>query len=166
MPVLCQPRQACLWPASLAREPQGPSGEEVGQHLYCSTSWVAEMPCPVADQPTPLPPAAALSSGRICLLGNRTLSRHGFDVCAKVVQVGNETIGSQLWGLFCSSRFLNATCDEYFEQNNVTEIQGIPGAASGLIQGRRSLVGASILWGRGSAWGWAGGEVSPLSWKG
>nr|XP_020662712.1 solute carrier family 12 member 5 [Pogona vitticeps] len=70
----------------------------------------------------------------ICLLGNRTLSRHGFDVCAKVVQVGNETIGSQLWELFCTSRFLNATCDEYFEQNNVTEIEGIPGAASGLIQ--------------------------------
>ncbi|KAM6457653.1 solute carrier family 12 member 5 isoform 2-T2 [Liasis olivaceus] len=70
----------------------------------------------------------------ICLLGNRTLSRHGFDVCAKVVQVGNETIGSELWALFCSSRFLNASCDEYFTQNNVTEIQGIPGAASGLIQ--------------------------------
>lgn len=42
---------------------------------------------------------------------------------------------TQLWGLFCSSRFLNATCDEYFTQNNVTEIQGIPGAASGLIKG-------------------------------
>ncbi|KAM3841506.1 solute carrier family 12 member 5 isoform 1-T1 [Vipera latastei] len=70
----------------------------------------------------------------ICLLGNRTLSRHGFDVCAKVVQVGNETMGSELWALFCSSRLLNATCDEYFSQNNVTEIQGIPGAASGLIQ--------------------------------
>uniref|UniRef100_A0A8C5SVA8 Solute carrier family 12 member 5 n=1 Tax=Laticauda laticaudata TaxID=8630 RepID=A0A8C5SVA8_LATLA len=70
----------------------------------------------------------------ICLLGNRTLSRHGFDVCTKVVQVGNETMGSQLWALFCSSHFLNATCDEYFSQNNVTEIQGIPGAASGLIQ--------------------------------
>ncbi|XP_066482618.1 solute carrier family 12 member 5 [Tiliqua scincoides] len=70
----------------------------------------------------------------ICLLGNRTLSRHGFDVCAKVVQVGNETLGSQLWELFCTSRFLNASCDEYFVQNNVTEVQGIPGAASGLIQ--------------------------------
>ncbi|XP_053102246.1 solute carrier family 12 member 5 isoform X2 [Hemicordylus capensis] len=70
----------------------------------------------------------------ICLLGNRTLSRHGFDLCAKVVQVGNETLGSQLWELFCSSRFLNASCDEYFVQNNVTEVQGIPGAASGLIQ--------------------------------
>ncbi|XP_061486687.1 solute carrier family 12 member 5 isoform X4 [Rhineura floridana] len=70
----------------------------------------------------------------ICLLGNRTLSRHGFDTCVKMVQEGNETIGSQLWGLFCSSRFLNASCDEYFTLNNVTEIQGIPGAASGLIQ--------------------------------
>ncbi|KAK2497618.1 hypothetical protein MC885_010112 [Smutsia gigantea] len=47
---------------------------------------------------------------------------------------GNETVTTRLWGLFCSSRFLNATCDEYFTRNNVTEIQGIPGAASGLIK--------------------------------
>ncbi|XP_031443800.1 solute carrier family 12 member 5 isoform X2 [Phasianus colchicus] len=70
----------------------------------------------------------------ICLLGNRTLSRHGFDLCTKVVVEGNETVGSKLWELFCTSRFLNATCDEYFTMNNVTEIEGIPGAASGLIQ--------------------------------
>uniref|UniRef100_A0A2K6FCL0 Solute carrier family 12 member 5 n=1 Tax=Propithecus coquereli TaxID=379532 RepID=A0A2K6FCL0_PROCO len=70
----------------------------------------------------------------ICLLGNRTLSRHGFDVCAKLAWEGNETVTTRLWGLFCSSRFLNATCDEYFTRNNVTEIQGIPGAASGLIK--------------------------------
>lgn len=44
-------------------------------------------------------------------------------------------MGSKLWELFCTSRFLNATCDEYFTMNNVTEIEGIPGAASGLIQG-------------------------------
>uniref|UniRef100_A0A8D0FVW0 Solute carrier family 12 member 5 n=1 Tax=Strix occidentalis caurina TaxID=311401 RepID=A0A8D0FVW0_STROC len=70
----------------------------------------------------------------ICLLGNRTLSRHGFDLCTKMVVEGNETVGSKLWELFCTSRFLNATCDEYFTMNNVTEIEGIPGAASGLIQ--------------------------------
>ncbi|XP_019365281.1 PREDICTED: solute carrier family 12 member 5 [Gavialis gangeticus] len=70
----------------------------------------------------------------ICLLGNRTLSRHGFDTCVKLVVEGNETVGSKLWELFCTSRFLNATCDDYFTHNNVTEIEGIPGAASGLIQ--------------------------------
>uniref|UniRef100_A0A8C4KA11 Solute carrier family 12 member 5-like n=1 Tax=Dromaius novaehollandiae TaxID=8790 RepID=A0A8C4KA11_DRONO len=74
----------------------------------------------------------------ICLLGNRTLSRHGFDICTKLVVEGNETVGSKLWELFCTSRFLNATCDEYFSMNNVTEIEGIPGAASGLIQGGRT----------------------------
>ncbi|KFP17509.1 Solute carrier family 12 member 5, partial [Egretta garzetta] len=63
-----------------------------------------------------------------------TLSRHGFDLCTKMVVEGNETVGSKLWELFCTSRFLNATCDEYFTMNNVTEIEGIPGAASGLIQ--------------------------------
>ncbi|CAI9535800.1 unnamed protein product [Staurois parvus] len=70
----------------------------------------------------------------ICLLGNRTLSRKGFDVCAKFIEVGNETVTSKLWALFCSSPLLNATCDLYFSQNNVTEVQGIPGVASGLIR--------------------------------
>lgn len=79
--------------------------------------------------------SSLVSLPRICLLGNRTLSRHGFDVCAKLAWEGNETVTTRLWGLFCSSRFLNATCDEYFTRNNVTEIQGIPGAASGLIKG-------------------------------
>ncbi|XP_069099626.1 solute carrier family 12 member 5 [Pleurodeles waltl] len=70
----------------------------------------------------------------ICILGNRTLSRRGFDICAKVVMEGNETVTTQLWELFCSSRFLNATCDDYFMRNNITEIQGIPGVASGIIK--------------------------------
>lgn len=83
----------------------------------------------------PPPSSSLVSLPRICLLGNRTLSRHGFDVCAKLAWEGNETVTTRLWGLFCSSRFLNATCDEYFTRNNVTEIQGIPGAASGLIKG-------------------------------
>ncbi|XP_053577910.1 solute carrier family 12 member 5 [Bombina bombina] len=70
----------------------------------------------------------------ICLLGNRTLVRKGFDVCAKFIDTGNETVTTKLWAMFCSSPFLNATCDLYFSLNNVTEIQGIPGAASGLIK--------------------------------
>ncbi|KAG8565547.1 hypothetical protein GDO81_012902 [Engystomops pustulosus] len=70
----------------------------------------------------------------ICILGNRTLSRKGFDICAKFIEVGNETVTTKLWALFCSSPFLNATCDLYFSQNNVTEVQGIPGVASPLIQ--------------------------------
>ncbi|KAG8446574.1 hypothetical protein GDO86_014141 [Hymenochirus boettgeri] len=59
----------------------------------------------------------------ICLLGNRTLSRKGFDVCAKFIDNGNETVTTKLWALFCSSPFFNATCDTYFAENNVTEIQ-------------------------------------------
>lgn len=91
--------------------------------------------CEARARLCPSPPSSLVSLPRICLLGNRTLSHHGFDVCAKLAWEGNETVTTQLWGLFCSSRFLNATCDEYFAQNNVTEIQGIPGAASGLIKG-------------------------------
>lgn len=91
--------------------------------------------CEARARLCPSPSSSLVSRPRICLLGNRTLSRHGFDVCAKLAWEGNETVTTQLWGLFCSSRFLNATCDEYFTQNNVTEIQGIPGAASGLIKG-------------------------------
>ncbi|XP_074838170.1 solute carrier family 12 member 6 isoform X2 [Carettochelys insculpta] len=76
----------------------------------------------------------------VCMLGNRTLSGRHVDVCAKTQDVGNLTVPTRLWGLFCNaSKHLNATCDEYFAHNNVTSIQGIPGLASGII--------AENLWG-------------------
>lgn len=40
-----------------------------------------------------------------------------------------------MWSSFCDSDSLNATCDEYFINNNVTEIQGIPGVTSGILAG-------------------------------
>uniref|UniRef100_A0A8C2J6D5 Solute carrier family 12 member 5a n=1 Tax=Cyprinus carpio TaxID=7962 RepID=A0A8C2J6D5_CYPCA len=66
----------------------------------------------------------------VCVLGNRTLVWKGFDVCAKVIERENATVTTQLWRLFCDSEFLNATCDSYFVNNNITEIQGIPGVMS------------------------------------
>ncbi|XP_046884247.1 LOW QUALITY PROTEIN: solute carrier family 12 member 7-like [Hypomesus transpacificus] len=69
----------------------------------------------------------------ICLLGNRSLKNHNFDKCLKTEEIRNVTHTTQLWGLFCDSAALNATCDEYFTLNNVTEIQGIPGLLSGVI---------------------------------
>ncbi|KAM5329875.1 solute carrier family 12 member 7 isoform 4-T4 [Glossophaga mutica] len=69
----------------------------------------------------------------VCLLGNRTLSRRSFDVCAKVHTTNNGTGTTTLWGLFCNGSSPSATCDEYFAQNNLTEIQGIPGVASGVL---------------------------------
>ncbi|NXG71558.1 S12A7 protein, partial [Baryphthengus martii] len=69
----------------------------------------------------------------ICLLGNRTLSKRSFDVCAKFTEINNETKTTTLWSLFCDSSLLNATCDDYFSLNNVTQIQGIPGIMSGVI---------------------------------
>lgn len=72
----------------------------------------------------------------ICLLGNRTLSKRSFDVCAKFIESNNETKTTTLWRLFCDSALLNATCDDYFSLNNVTEIQGIPGIMSGVLTGK------------------------------
>uniref|UniRef100_A0A8C3YGI5 Solute carrier family 12 member 7 n=1 Tax=Catagonus wagneri TaxID=51154 RepID=A0A8C3YGI5_9CETA len=69
----------------------------------------------------------------VCLLGNRTLSRRGFDVCAKVQAAGNGSAPTALWGLFCNSSTASSSCDPYFVQNNVTEAQGIPGVASGVL---------------------------------
>ncbi|XP_075603151.1 LOW QUALITY PROTEIN: solute carrier family 12 member 7 [Balearica regulorum gibbericeps] len=69
----------------------------------------------------------------ICLLGNRTLSKRSFDICAKFTESNNETKTTTLWRLFCDSSLLNATCDDYFSLNNVTEIQGIPGIMSGVL---------------------------------
>lgn len=78
------------------------------------------------------------------MLGNRTLSRDQFDVCAKTTVVDNETVATQLWSLFCHSPNLTAeSCDPYFLLNNVTEIPGIPGAAAGVLQGVCSLPPAS-----------------------
>uniref|UniRef100_A0A8C0L4Q0 Solute carrier family 12 member 4 n=1 Tax=Canis lupus dingo TaxID=286419 RepID=A0A8C0L4Q0_CANLU len=64
----------------------------------------------------------------VCMLGNRTLSRDQFDVCAKTTVTNNETVATQLWKLFCrSSNLTTDSCDPYFLVNNVTEIPGIPG---------------------------------------
>uniref|UniRef100_A0A8C1WN69 Solute carrier family 12 member 5b n=1 Tax=Cyprinus carpio TaxID=7962 RepID=A0A8C1WN69_CYPCA len=69
----------------------------------------------------------------VCLLGNRTLVSKGFDICAKTIEQGNATVTTKLWRAFCDSEFLNATCDEYFTSNNVSQIQGIPGITSGIL---------------------------------
>ncbi|XP_059391410.1 solute carrier family 12 member 7-like isoform X1 [Carassius carassius] len=69
----------------------------------------------------------------VCLLGNRTLQNHGFDKCMKTEIIDNVTVTTKLWSLFCEGPELNASCNEYFSLNNVTEIQGIPGLTSGLI---------------------------------
>ncbi|XP_042665081.1 solute carrier family 12 member 7 isoform X3 [Centrocercus urophasianus] len=71
----------------------------------------------------------------ICLLGNRTLSKRSFDVCAKFTERNNETKTTNLWLLFCNSSLPTAMCDDYFSLNNVTEIQGIPGILSGVLIG-------------------------------
>uniref|UniRef100_A0A6Q2XP29 Solute carrier family 12 member 7a n=1 Tax=Esox lucius TaxID=8010 RepID=A0A6Q2XP29_ESOLU len=70
----------------------------------------------------------------ICLLGNRSLQNHNFEKCMKTEERNNQTHTTKLWDLFCDSPYLNATCDDYFIRNNVTEIQGIPGLLSGVIK--------------------------------
>lgn len=73
---------------------------------------------------------------RICMLGNRTLIRDQFDVCAKTIVKDNITVASKLWENFCHNTNLTTeNCDEYFLLNNVSEIAGIPGAASGILKG-------------------------------
>lgn len=69
------------------------------------------------------------------MLGNRTLQNHKFDSCLKTEVVENGTVTTALWRLFCESAELNATCNEYFNNNNVTVVQGIPGLTSGVISG-------------------------------
>ncbi|KAJ3602212.1 hypothetical protein NHX12_029971 [Muraenolepis orangiensis] len=69
----------------------------------------------------------------VCLLGSRTLVWKKFDVCAKTLETNGTVVTTQLWNMFCDSPFLNATCDRYFSENNVTRIQGIPGVTSGIL---------------------------------
>ncbi|XP_067330800.1 solute carrier family 12 member 7-like isoform X2 [Channa argus] len=70
----------------------------------------------------------------VCLLGNRSLKNEKFETCAKLEVVKNITVPTKLWSLFCDSEYLNATCDEYFTLNNLTEMRAIPGLLSGVIQ--------------------------------
>ncbi|XP_049602320.1 solute carrier family 12 member 7 isoform X2 [Syngnathus scovelli] len=70
----------------------------------------------------------------VCLLGNRSLKNDKFEVCAKTMIVDNQTLTTDLWKLFCNSEHLNATCDDYFSLNNVTEIPAIPGILSGVLK--------------------------------
>ncbi|XP_054639705.1 solute carrier family 12 member 5 isoform X2 [Dunckerocampus dactyliophorus] len=68
----------------------------------------------------------------VCLLGNRTLVWKTFDVCAKTITTDNgTTITTQLWSMFCDSSSISS-CDPYFVNNNVTQVQGIPGVSSGI----------------------------------
>ncbi|XP_033841397.1 solute carrier family 12 member 7 isoform X1 [Periophthalmus magnuspinnatus] len=69
----------------------------------------------------------------VCMLGNRTLHNQKFDKCLKTEVIDNLTVSTQLWRLFCDGPNLNATCNEYFTNNNVTEVQGIPGLTSRVI---------------------------------
>ncbi|KAM7401309.1 hypothetical protein PAMA_005482 [Pampus argenteus] len=70
----------------------------------------------------------------VCLLGNRSLKNEKFETCAKTEIVKNNTVTTKLWALFCDSDYPNATCDEYFNLNNLTEIQAVPGLLSGVIK--------------------------------
>lgn len=78
---------------------------------------------------------------RVCLLGNRTLQNQDFNKCLKTEIINNITVTTKLWSLFCDSPHLNASCDEYFIKNNVTEVQGIPGLTSGAISGEGQSLG-------------------------
>ncbi|XP_041817890.1 solute carrier family 12 member 7 isoform X4 [Chelmon rostratus] len=69
----------------------------------------------------------------VCMLGNRTLQNHNFDRCLKTEVIDNVTVTTKLWRLFCDGPEINATCNEYFVNNNVTSVQGIPGLTSGVI---------------------------------
>ncbi|XP_061588815.1 solute carrier family 12 member 7-like isoform X2 [Cololabis saira] len=68
----------------------------------------------------------------VCLLGNRSLKNEMFDTCTKREE--DQTVFTNLRDLFCNSKYPNATCDEYYSLNNLTEIRAIPGLLSGVIR--------------------------------
>lgn len=56
------------------------------------------------------------------------------------------TVTTKLWKQFCDGPELNATCNEYFLNNNVTVVQGIPGLTSGVISGWNTMFPLQGLW--------------------
>uniref|UniRef100_H3CLG6 Solute carrier family 12 member 7a n=1 Tax=Tetraodon nigroviridis TaxID=99883 RepID=H3CLG6_TETNG len=69
---------------------------------------------------------------KVCLVGNRTVRNDNFETCAKTQVVKNVSVTTDLWDVFCPG--LNATCDNYFLLNEVSELQAIPGLLSGVIR--------------------------------
>uniref|UniRef100_A0AAY4CSU9 Solute carrier family 12 member 6 n=1 Tax=Denticeps clupeoides TaxID=299321 RepID=A0AAY4CSU9_9TELE len=90
----------------------------------------------------------------VCMLGNRSISGHVAQLygCSKTVTedvrqddanaTANGTLAppllpaarhSELWNVFCNSSQTNTSC-EYYLQNNLSTIEGIPGLASGVIR--------------------------------
>uniref|UniRef100_A0A8C9X3H5 Solute carrier family 12 member 6 n=1 Tax=Sander lucioperca TaxID=283035 RepID=A0A8C9X3H5_SANLU len=73
----------------------------------------------------------------VCMLGNRTINGHEIDEnqCAKTILLATDLVEktTYLWKQFCQGPEINATCDQYFLSNNFSEIEGIPGLASGII---------------------------------
>uniref|UniRef100_A0A7N6AD12 Solute carrier family 12 member 6 n=1 Tax=Anabas testudineus TaxID=64144 RepID=A0A7N6AD12_ANATE len=66
----------------------------------------------------------------VCMLGNRTINGHELDDNHHVPTL---VMTTYLWKHFCQGPELNASCDEYFMSNNFSNIEGIPGLASGII---------------------------------
>uniref|UniRef100_A0AAY4CUA1 Solute carrier family 12 member 6 n=1 Tax=Denticeps clupeoides TaxID=299321 RepID=A0AAY4CUA1_9TELE len=95
----------------------------------------------------------------VCMLGNRSISGHVAQLygCSKTVTedvrqddanaTANGTLAppllpaarhSELWNVFCNSSQTNTSC-EYYLQNNLSTIEGIPGLASGVIRRRTPI---------------------------
>uniref|UniRef100_A0A4W6C8F7 Solute carrier family 12 member 6 n=1 Tax=Lates calcarifer TaxID=8187 RepID=A0A4W6C8F7_LATCA len=76
--------------------------------------------------------------GAVCMLGNRTINGHEIydSQCGKtfLLQIQEPVEkATSLWKQFCDGLELNASCDEFFKANNFSQIEGIPGLASGII---------------------------------
>uniref|UniRef100_A0A4W6CH64 Solute carrier family 12 member 6 n=1 Tax=Lates calcarifer TaxID=8187 RepID=A0A4W6CH64_LATCA len=55
-------------------------------------------------------------------------------LCPKPVERDDANVtATSLWKQFCDGLELNASCDEFFKANNFSQIEGIPGLASGII---------------------------------
>lgn len=63
----------------------------------------------------------------MCVLGKRLLKDISNAEC-------NKTFNGTLYRIFCPNA--TAGCDPYFENNNVTLVQGIKGLASGVFMGK------------------------------
>ncbi|XP_049831713.1 solute carrier family 12 member 6 isoform X1 [Schistocerca gregaria] len=63
----------------------------------------------------------------MCVLGKRLLKDIDIQDC-------NKTVNGPLYNIFCTNSSTGeVTCDPYFEENNVSKVQGIKGLASGVF---------------------------------
>lgn len=76
------------------------------------------------------------------MLGDRLLTSDS--VTVNGVFMCNKTLGGPIYDAYCNNETDEALC-KYFEENDVVNVAGIPGLASGIVNGKESPAVSCVI---------------------